>query len=68
MYEEFDAEILKNIRKGKTKNIQLVLNSRANMPPGVRDRYRAVDRRLQALRKSGAIRFDTKLGWSVIDH
>jgi hypothetical protein len=27
--------------------------------------YRQVDRRLQALRRAGKIRFDTKLGWML---
>jgi len=66
MYAELDEELLNNIKSGISKNMQLVLKSEAPIPNDtLGGRYRAVDRRLQVLRKAGKIVFDSKTGWSL---
>ncbi|SFY17153.1 hypothetical protein [Azotobacter vinelandii] len=58
-YEAADKVILGLIKEGVAQYNRLVAST------GLDDRL--VDRRLQALRKRGLIKFSTKAGWSLAD-
>ena len=75
-YTAFDKEIMIQISFGRTKAFQLDSVSSGlremSRPFRTRDRFgdlcpefRVIDRRLQALRKKGLIRFNGK-GWELI--
>lgn len=61
MHEELDKKIIEAVKAGKTQFHRL---SEFLAVPG-RNGFRVVDRRLQALRKKGALKYDRKSGWSV---
>lgn len=66
-YSDLDNEILSLIASGKNKAAQLVHGTKAPLDPATKGgRYRAVDRRLQALRRQGKIAFDIKAGWHLV--
>jgi len=66
-YNQLDFEILRLIQDGATKFHRILGKSRALLPPAAyrSGRGRAIDRRLQVLRKAGVISYDTKSGWSI---
>jgi len=66
-YTEFDSEILSNIANKKRTNIELVRSSSAPYNTNtLGGRYRAVDRRLQSLRKNGHIKYSKDFGWELV--
>ena len=68
-YSDFDKQIVSLITGGKSNFSQLVakLETEAKQfcDKPSDEPFRVVDRRLQALRKSGKIEYDTKNGWSI---
>ena len=68
-YQDLDNELIGLIRSGVRKFHILVNRSRASLPPGVSDRYRAIDRRLQALRRSQRIVHvkGRNMGWFITE-
>ena len=61
MHEEIDKKIIEAVKSGKTQFHRL---SEFLAVPGSNG-FRLVDRRLQALRKKGVLKYDRKSGWSV---
>lgn len=67
MYDEFDKELLSIIRDGNNKFSIILTKSKVRLPFRA-DRYRAVELRLQALRKAGKIKFRPRgIGWVIAD-
>ncbi len=71
-----DALILKRLAQGSLRFISIAYNREISMEAeklAIPDRigktqgFRVVDRRLQALRKAGAIKFNSKTGWSLAE-
>ena len=76
-YTTFDAMLLDLIRNGKTRMAQLELHQPllelakpfciakpgSHQPP----EWRIIDRRLQALRKAGKIKYSSAAGWRIVD-
>lgn len=58
MNEEIDAKIVDAVKEGKNQFCQL------NAVFGFSN-FRKLDRRLQALRKRGVLKYDRKAGWQV---
>ena len=65
VYDKFDQEILNNISSGFVTANRILGNSYEQFPDYGSGRYRAVDRRLQVLKKKGLISFNHKTGWSI---
>ena len=69
-FSEVDAAILATIKGGRrfAHNFE-TLNIRqacAKVSPEKKV-FRMIDRRLQAMRKAGQIKYDTKTGWAVVE-
>lgn len=71
-YKNFDAKLLERIQRKAANFTQLSTYMNADAEAIVRaqggndrDAFRVTDRRLQALRKRGLIKYAGKSGWSV---
>lgn len=72
-YEALDSMLLTAIKAGAnqfcmmtTREIATVADTLAKpRRDGVREGWRVIDRRLQALRKAGVIKYSRKPGWTV---
>ena len=67
LYDRLDAELLASIASGVNRFSSLHNTSRAPIPFTSGGRYRAVDRRLQVLRRKGRIKYTRKAGWVLSD-
>ena len=70
-YQKLDAELLKSIERGVSSfvllNADSVGNEAARLSLLMRcERFRLIDRRLQALSKAKKIVFDSETGWSPV--
>lgn len=61
--DKIDARILALIRDGKTHFNQLWADEYLHQ-----FRFRAIDRRLQALRKKAKIAYSRKAGWQILEN
>lgn len=76
-YTAFDALLLDQIRHGKTRLAQLsehkplldMAKPFCAPRPGSypQPEWRIIDRRLQALRKAGKIKYCTRAGWRIVE-
>ena len=67
MYEKLDAAIIENVKRGNAKFGSIYDSVTFAIPHQQRvDGWRTVDRRLQALRKKGLIRFIGG-GWKITE-
>lgn len=72
-YSAFDADLIAVIRSGVSNFTSLSVGSLRTKADAIAkpDRYgdsagwRVIDRRLQALRKKGALKYDRKNGWTA---
>ena len=72
-YTSFDAKLLERIQRKAANFTQLSTYMNADAKAIIsaqggddRDAFRVTDRRLQALRKRGLIKYSGKTGWSAI--
>lgn len=70
-YTGLDQQILQAVREGKSgfTPIMCAVSREASQIAAAtgRESFRVVDARLQALRKRGLIKFNGKLGWSMVE-
>lgn len=72
-YKSFDAKLMERIQRKAANFTQLSTYMNADAEAIVRaqggndrDAFRVTDRRLQALRKRGLIKYSGKVGWSAV--
>ena len=70
-YQKLDTELLKSIERGVSSFVLLNSGSVGNEAARLsilmrRERFRLIDRRLQALRKAKKIAFNSKTGWALV--
>jgi len=66
-YEALDAQIIAKVAEGANRfdRICVPLEERADFFAGKGKGWRLIDRRLQALKKSGRLAYEGKSGWMV---